>query len=76
VPRFDWSRIEAEARRLLADWRGLLARNATEGRQVLRQLLEEPIRFTPFEEDGRRGYRFTGKASVGSLLGGLVEVTM
>lgn len=69
----DWSRVEADARRLLGSWRELLTRQVAQGRQLLRILLPEPIRFTPFNEAGRRGYRFAGIAAVGGLFGSLAE---
>src|SRR6185369_16884141 len=40
---------------------------------LLRLLLVGPIKFTPFHENGRRGYRFVGCASIGGLLEGLVD---
>ena len=72
VPRVDWRVIDRQARRLLADWRGLLTRHPSEARPVLRELLEAPIRFTPILEDTRRGYRFEGAVAVGGLLAGTV----
>ena len=74
VRRLDWRATERQARRLLADWRGLLRRPVVHGRELLRQLLVAPIRFTPFAEGGRRGYRFAGEASLTGLFAGLVEV--
>ena len=74
VPRLDWLVLERQARRVLADWRGLLSRQVAEGREVLRQLLAEPILFTPIEGD-RHAYRFEGTASLTGMFEGLVEVT-
>lgn len=74
VPRVDWRRVEEQARSLLTNWRGMLTRQVAEGREVLRQVLLEPIRFTPFEETSRRGYRFAGVASIAGLFGGVLEV--
>ena len=42
LERIDCRRLEAQARLLLADWRGLLARNVAEGRAVPRQLIQGP----------------------------------
>jgi hypothetical protein len=53
APRIDWRRVEAEARTLLVDWRAKLTRHASEGREVLQQLLQTPIIFTPFDENGQ-----------------------
>ena len=66
--------MKRQARQKLADLRGLLSRQATEGRQVLRHLLDDPIRFTPFAEGMRRGYRFEGYAAIVGLLMGTVDV--
>lgn len=64
VPRVDWRLVDRQARRLLADWRGLLTRHPSEARPVLRELLEAPLRFTPILEEHRRGYRFEGAVSI------------
>jgi len=46
LPRVDWLSQERRARRMLADWRGLLARNTEDARPVLKDLLDgEPIKF-------------------------------
>ena len=52
-------------RRRVDDWRGLLMRRATCGRQLLRNCCED--RFDP---QTNRGYRFEGEASFGSALAG------
>jgi hypothetical protein len=52
--------LEQRLRAKLADWRGLLTRKVSEGRAVLRTLLVGPLRFTPIEEERRRGYAFEG----------------
>ena len=44
----------------------LLTRQTQDGRQLLREILEGPIRFMP---DGEM-YRFHGKAALGKLLAG------
>jgi hypothetical protein len=49
-------RIEAELRRRLDDWRGLLRRHVFEARGVLCELMTGKIRFTP-EADGRVRFR-------------------
>lgn len=65
---FDRGAIESAARGRLEDWRGLLlkAANIRDGRELLRQVLEGPILFTP--QNGI--YRFEGDAAIGRLLGG------
>ena len=68
----SWPEVEAQARALLHDWRGLLGRHGSDARPVLRQLLEgRRIRFTPVENGKRRGYRFEGDAGLGGMLDGL-----
>ena len=67
----DWRAVERQARAKLADWRGLLTRNIGEARQLLRELLDgAAIQITPFDERGRRGFRFKGVVKVGGLLEG------
>jgi hypothetical protein len=71
--RVNWRLVERRARHLLANWRALLARHVDQARPVLRELLEEPIKFTPIIEDARRGYQFA-RALNGSVLSGISEV--
>jgi hypothetical protein len=74
LPRFDWPSLERQARLLLAEWRRVLARNVLEAREVLRELLEAPLAFTPIEQDGSRGYRFEGAVKLGEPLAGICRV--
>ena len=48
--------LEQRIRTKVADWRTLLTRDIDAGRQVLKLLLTEPLRFTPILDDRRRGY--------------------
>jgi hypothetical protein len=67
--------VVRKARRLLGDWRGLLARNTADARPVLKELLDgEPIAFTPVNEPTMRGFEFKGSVKIGGLLAGLVGV--
>jgi len=66
--------LERRLREKLTDWRGLLMRNVTEGRAVLRTLLMGPIRFTPIVDERRRGYAFEGLITLDRLLGGVLEL--
>ena len=66
--------LESRLRAKLADWRGLLTRNVTEGRAVLRALLIGPLRFTPVDDGARRGYAFSGAIALDRLLAGVVEL--
>ena len=43
----DRAGIEATVQRAVADWRGLLGGSVADGRQLLREVLEAPLRFTP-----------------------------
>ena len=40
---------------------------------VLRALLIGPLRFTPIDDGGRRGYAFSGTVALDRLLAGAVE---
>ena len=72
APQVDWRLMERRARKLLDDWRGLLACNTTDARPVLRQLLKGALIMTPILEEQRRGYEFEGHVEVGELLTGYV----
>jgi DNA invertase Pin-like site-specific DNA recombinase len=68
----DRPKIEAEVQQEIANWRGLLASEAVaDGREFLRKVLAEPIRFTP---DGKI-YRFRGRTRMGELIAGAVLPT-
>ena len=54
--------LERHIRTKLADWRGLLTRDVASGRNVIRQLLVGPLRFTPILEERRRRYAFAGRS--------------
>jgi hypothetical protein len=53
--KIDIKSVEKRVRARLSDWRGRLTRQTQDGRQLLRELLAAPLKFTP--ED--RQYRFT-----------------
>ena len=63
--------LEQRLRAKLAGWRGLLTRNVSDGRAVLRTLLVGPLRFTPIDEERRRGYAFEGMIALDRLLSGV-----
>jgi hypothetical protein len=65
----DVNAIDDQVRSKLAHWRGLLTRHTKDGRQLLREVLQGPIRFTP---EGKM-YRFNGKAALGRLLAGIAS---
>jgi len=58
------------------DWRGLLRRNVCSGREVLRLVLDGPIKFTPVVEERRRGYAFEGRLALDRMLAGLVPLPL
>jgi hypothetical protein len=66
--------VQPRGRRRGASWRSLATQHVHDGRKLLGALLEGPIVFTPFEEDGARGYRFRGSAVLTGLVEGVVEV--
>jgi hypothetical protein len=68
--RFDAKTVERRVRAKLDDWRGLLTRKVEDGRQLLREALVGPLRFTA---DGRQ-YRFAGEVPIERLLSGVVGV--
>ena len=73
-PHVNLEGLEARLRAKLDDWRGLLQRNVSEGRAVLRTLLIGPLRFTPVNEARRRGYAFEGTIALDRLLAGVVDL--
>jgi len=70
ICEFDVHRTERELRNRLKDWRELLRRNPSQSRQVLTQLLEGRVVFSPRPA---RSYEFTGKAHFGKFLKGIVS---
>ena len=69
--RVDRRLIERKVREKLADWQSLLTRNVQDGRQLLREVLTGPMRFTP--ENGC--FRFEGQADMNRLLQGVIPVS-
>ena len=66
--------LEQRLRAKLADWRELLTQNMETGRDVLRALLAEPLRFTPVNEARRVGYAFEGWIALDRLVSGVIEL--
>jgi hypothetical protein len=56
----------------LADWQGLLRAAPVQGCQILRKLLVGRVTFTPRTEGTERFYEYTGEATLGRLLGGVI----
>ena len=55
-------------REYVSGWRALLTKRVEDGRQLLREVLAGPLRFTP---EGKT-YRFEGEAAIGRLVAGIV----
>jgi DNA invertase Pin-like site-specific DNA recombinase len=67
----DIARVTSEVRGLAADVVALLSQERTpQTRAMLRKLLPYPIDGEPIVVNGRRGYRFKGRVSFASFLGG------
>jgi site-specific DNA recombinase len=58
------ARVEAKAK----DWRGVLSRQTSEARMILRSLLAMPVVFTPHRSAGTRRYEFSLEVSLQGLL--------
>src|SRR5206468_7553061 len=66
--RFDRAAVERKVREHVASWRSLLTtKHVQDGRQLLREVLTGPLRFTPEQ----RTYRFEGEAAFGKMLAGI-----
>jgi len=74
VPQTAPDALERRLRAKLADWRGLLTRNAESGREVLKALLVEPLRFEPVIDERRRAYRFRGAIALDRLVAGVIDL--
>jgi DNA invertase Pin-like site-specific DNA recombinase len=61
----DREALEQKVLAQVATWRGLLTNHVSDGRQLLREVLDGPLRFTA---EGRT-YRFEGSAAAERLLG-------
>lgn len=73
-PMIDRRDLERRLRAKLVDWWDLLTRNLASGRDVLRVLLAEPLRFIPVDEGLRRGYRFEGANALDRMVSGIVPI--
>ena len=68
VGSLDEARFKRELKARLADMRVLLARHVSSARQLLKTLLEQPLRFEKVEEGGALRYRILGTGSYIPLL--------
>ncbi len=66
-------RLQRDLRRRLDDWQGLLNRHVPQARQILRKLLPHPLVLTPRIEGKRPQYEFSGQASLGKVLAGVMD---
>ena len=69
VTSLDRTQLTEELKRRVADIRGLLARQVSSARQMIRRLVPQ-LDLTPFREGVEKGYRFSGDGSYGQLLSG------
>jgi hypothetical protein len=66
--------VKHDARALLTQWRELLTtKRVDDGRQLLREALVGPIRFTP-EQNATLMYRFESDIAMGRLLKGVASL--
>ena len=72
--RVDPRLLERSVRTCLGDWRGLLRRHTSYGRDFLRRVLIGPIAFTPVLDGAKKEYQFEGEASIGQLLTGVITL--
>jgi hypothetical protein len=70
-PQLNEAQLRVELRHRLRDWRGLLMRHVSEAREML----PEPITFTPFVDSDLRGYEYRGRVHFGRLLAGVIDPT-
>ena len=61
-------RLEAGARKRIADLRGLLQRNQDDARAVMESLLDGPLTFTPIQTAEGKRYKVDGRIATGALL--------
>jgi hypothetical protein len=73
VNSLDASCLRAELLDRLSDWKGLLRRQTSEARQILRRLLVGRLTFRPRTGEGVRYYEFRGEGSLSGILTGIVR---
>jgi len=72
APRLNRTAIERQVRERMNRWRSMLTGHVAEGRDLFRQVLLGPIRFTP--DTAARHYRFEGEIALGRLFTGIVAL--
>ena len=68
VSSLDEARLKREIKARLADVRGLLGRQVSEARRILRTFLEHPLRCEAVRKGYRKEYRITGTGTYLPLL--------
>jgi len=68
----DTADLTANLRSRLTDWQGLLQRQTSEARQILRRLLVGRLVFTPKKDETGRYYEFVGQGSISEVVCGAV----
>ena len=68
-PQINRTSIERQVRERLTRWRSMLTTHAQDSRQLFREALVGPIRFTPEKAAGV--YRFEGEVALGELFTGI-----
>jgi hypothetical protein len=72
VAAVDSQQIKGDLHARLADVKALLGRHTPQARQMLTKLVGGKIAVEPVIQDGRRGFRLSGRLNVGRLLKGEV----
>jgi hypothetical protein len=68
------SKLREEVEEKLADWRGVLTRQTTTARQIVKKLLVCPLLFTPRQgDDGTPYYEFEGEGTLAKMLVSLTQ---
>jgi hypothetical protein len=70
VVSLDAARLKRDLAQRVRDMGALLGRHTAQARQVLRRLLVDKIAMEPVIDAGRRGYRVSGRLTIGRLLQG------
>jgi site-specific DNA recombinase len=71
--RVNVREVQRELRKRADDWRVMAARNVSQGRQILRKLLDGRVTITPRDHDT---CELSGRASYGKLFSGIVATAM
>jgi site-specific DNA recombinase len=71
---WDPANLRREFAALLGEWQGLLRGEPVQARQILRKLIAGRLRMEPETRPEGRCYRWSGEASYGRLLAGLIGV--